>query len=267
MSITTLPKTGLNTQSRKDKNWDTALNDGLEAFEDRIGEEYDGGSGGGNPNGEVEGFWLGRTIFDTSLSTIWTCVELGTVLTTKWQMLGVPVGSIQAFPFSALPPGYLALDGTSYPKGDYPRLWDVLPAAGGAGVNDNPIWKDATLIHLPDFKDYILVGGSDPNKVGNRLGTDTALEAGGHEHTGDTAETVLTIDQIPPHTHDYFGYDQPSGGPPESQKIDNDIGQVLKVTNTTGGGLGHKHSITPELDHTHNLDPFRVKIIWAIRAF
>ena len=79
--------------------------------------------------------------------------------------------------------------------------------------------------------------------------TQTNIGKGGSWYTDDT---VLTIDQIPPHTHNWYG--AIDGGSDVGRQIDRFMlngygnarwwGNLYKMDNT-GGGQGHNHKYQP----------------------
>jgi microcystin-dependent protein len=86
------------------------------------------------------------------------------------------LGTIQAVTRESLPNTMLLCDGSVYNKDDYPQLWEVLPLA----------MKDATTLTLPDLRNLFLVGAGMDYSLGD---------------TGGVAEVLLTIDEIPSHSH------------------------------------------------------------------
>jgi hypothetical protein len=250
MATTELP-CGLITQEEGDTDWKTGLDQGLVNLNDRLVETY-----AGDPNGNVKGWWLGRTIWDTVSLVPWTCVFAQSMVNTKWQMMGVPVGSIHAFVTTTMPHGYLALDGASVGKFAYPQLALVVPTS----------WLIGNNIVLPDFVEYLLVGGSDPAKVGDLVGDNMTSLDGSHDHGGASGDTALTIAQIPAHTHQYFA-PALSGGTPTWSAISGGLGRLEESTGITGSSATHNHTVASVVSHQHSIDPKRVKVIWGIRAF
>lgn len=113
----------------------------------------------------------------------------------------------------------------------------------------------------------------------------TTSEAGAHDHTGDTGETVLTSDNMPVHTHDLFAFNTTSvdgrvdgfalaandvsvagernaGG---AYITDNGKGtQIIKDTGTADPD-GHTHTISEEAAHTHTVATMPPYIVlWAL---
>lgn len=77
--------------------------------------------------------------------------------------------------------------------------------------------------------------------------------------TNVTGSTVLTINQIPAHTHTADRYK--SSGDLGASNIPlasgNKIETATTAVNSTGGGKGHTHTLS---NHTHNITPLRYEI-------
>lgn len=97
----------------------------------------------------------------------------------SWYLGNMLIGQISSF-LGTLPEFWLALEGDSFDRVDYPELWDVL---------DNQ-FKDSTTFTLPDLSDlFIANAGSGSYSLGDSDGE--------NDHTLITAE-------IPAHTHTYL---------------------------------------------------------------
>jgi microcystin-dependent protein len=116
---------------------------------------------------------------------------------TDWLEVGSPIDDVIAAAFStitefynmtligmvnqflgAVPPGWLALDGATHEKDDYPELHEILPSS----------LKTGTDFTLPDIADAFMFGTNTPAEIGD---------------TGGSNLTTLTIAQLPAHTHSY----------------------------------------------------------------
>jgi microcystin-dependent protein len=133
----------------------------------------------------------------------------------------IMVGQIVAFPNeTAVPPNCLVCNGQTFAQDDFPTLYGIL------GTNI-----------LPDLRSVFLLGTGNGRVAGD---------------TGGEESHTLTIDEIPPHSHEYSSAigsvatvvvpDAPSAVPSPS------------MTLPTGGGMAH-----------NNMPPFYV-IIYAITA-
>jgi len=87
------------------------------------------------------------------------------------------IGMINQF-ITAVPVGWLALDGATHDGDDYPELFDALPASMKTG-------SDFT---LPDMTDVFVFGTNTAGEIGDTAGENT---------------TTLTIGQLPAHDHTY----------------------------------------------------------------
>lgn len=115
----------------------------------------------------------------------------------------------------------------------------------------------------PDLRDVFIVGAGRDYAVGAKGGTNTATvstnpaatlastSTGSHSHSGNTQAHVLTIAEIPPHTHSIDAHARDG-----SAAVLGDGGSqttyVGVKTGSTGGGLGHTHGINADGVHTHD---------------
>ena len=112
----------------------------------------------------------------------------------SWYLGVMFIGQVSSF-LGSLPSSWLALDGSTHDKSDYPELWEALDSQ----------YKDATTFTLPDFSDlFLAVAGTGSYALGDTGGED--------DHT-------LTIAEIPAHTHTYvppvFDVDLEAPGVPD----------------------------------------------------
>lgn len=107
--------------------------------------------------------------------------------------------------------------------------------------------------YYPIGKTYITMGSEDPNKT---IGGTWIKISGGYIYAanktlGQTSfygwgaqSTILTVDQIPPHTHSYYGhygYNREARSTLGWNLGDTDYNDYR--VSTTGGGKGHTHDI------------------------
>jgi microcystin-dependent protein len=100
----------------------------------------------------------------------------------------VPTGSVVAFGGGTIPSGYLACDGSAVDRTTYASLFAVIGTNFGPG-------NGVDTFNLPDLRGRVVVGKAASgtfNTINNSGGTETEL---------------LTVDQIPSHTH---GHNNPS---------------------------------------------------------
>lgn len=108
---------------------------------------------------------------------------------------GVPPGTILAFAGQTAPPGWLPCDGTSYPRTQYPDLFQVVGTQWGAA--------DGTSFNVPDLRGKFLrgmapSGGADPDCA-------TRAPAGPDAQGGCDKPGTDQAQQLGAHTHDVYG--------------------------------------------------------------
>lgn len=146
-----------------------------------------------------------------------------------------------------------------------PDLWQVLDGNNGT----------------PDSRDRYPIGASSTKIQGTTGGTSFPTvtgEAGAHDHTGDTGESILDADDMPVHHHRLyvrqsatlrgnthgFGFANTAGL--EGQIIDDapygyeddapqSMGNTLVEPTGTADPTGHSHTIAEQADHTHSIEP------------
>jgi len=158
------------------------------------------------------------TVIDTSQNYDWTGTHTG---------IGI-VGEIIAYASSTVPTGFLACNGQTVATLDYANLFALLGYTyGGSGAN----------FLLPDLRGRNIIG----------YGTTTDLTIDAMGETGGATSTVLTIPQMPSHTHSFQAITNtptangPTGaGTPTTKDTTNN-------TSSTGGDQPHP-----------NMDPFIV---------
>ena len=135
-----------------------------------------------------------------------------------------PVGTVLAF-FGLeanIPEKWLLCDGSSHINADYPELVDILPSFYVSGSN----------FFTPDLRERFVFG--TPNDAG--------IGAVGGENTH-----VLTISEMPAHTHVQQGRNSPAGGVLQSAVAVNIAagGAVATTTATGSQGGGNAHNNVP----------------------
>lgn len=115
----------------------------------------------------------------------------------------------------------------------------------------------------PNLTDRFIVGAGLNYAVGTTGGAVTANTSangahghstdtqGWHSHGGSTAGHVLSLNEIPSHTHGWrrgTGNDGPEGG------IGRNIAEAYTAqTDAAGGGAAHSHDIYGDGSHSHNV--------------
>lgn len=129
------------------------------------------------------------------------------------------VGMVAPFVQSSMNPGWLKCNGAVYSREDYPELWEVIP----------PHKREGDYFVVPDLRDRF-VYGQGPGAL--------AYDYGGAE------EVVLTIGEMPPHSHVYqesiiSDIDLELTGAPQP------VYNAPKASNTSNTGEGRAHENMP----------------------
>ena len=138
-----------------------------------------------------------------------------------------PTGSVQSFAGSNAPYGWLLCDGQSVSRTTYITLFNVIGTIYGDGDGE-------TTFTLPDMRGRVSVAAGDAPGLTNRnLG-----EIGGEENH------ILTIAEMPSHTHDYVDtYRTGNQGTDNAfntqTAADEGVVNQSKTTVATGGGAAH----------------------------
>lgn len=109
-------------------------------------------------------------------STVQEVIEAAFATVTEYYNMGL-IGMVNQF-IASVPVGWLALDGATHDKDDYPELYAALPASMKTG-------SDFT---LPDMTDAFAFGTNTLGEIGDGGGSNS---------------NVLTVAQLPAHTHTY----------------------------------------------------------------
>lgn len=130
---------------------------------------------------------------------------------------------IVAWPTDTPPTGWLICDGSAISRTTYADLFAIIGTTYGAG-------DGSTTFNLPNLKGRVIVG-----KDSAQTEFDNLAETGGEK------THVLTIDEMPAHTHTAESQVGPAGGDGGTGK------EQSGNTGSTGGGQAH-----------NNLQPYMV---------
>lgn len=169
------------------------------------------------------------------------------VLKTTFPNLNAPVTATPAQLNSPIPAGVITMWSGSVAT--IPTGWALCDGTGGT-----PNLLNRFIVAAGDTYAPGATGGSLTSAAGGTH-THTESSAGSHSHTGVTGSTVLTTDQIPAHTHTYS---QASGSATEYGTDVNGTSGLASTSTvasgSTGGGLGHTHTISADGTHTHTIN-------------
>lgn len=142
---------------------------------------------------------------------------------------------------SIIPPGVITLWAGS--EGSIPSGWQLCNGSGLTTAGDA----------VPDLRDKFVVGATSTYAIGATGGQATPTIS------ATSANHILTVDQIPSHTHDYKH--GPYGG--DSTVVtsnawngNGDPNQKTRRTLSTGGGQGHNHTVNVTNPANSNLPPY-----------
>lgn len=159
------------------------------------------------------------------------------------------------------------VDTYGVPKGAI-IMWSGTTLPTGWGLCDGTIQGG---VQTPDLRNKFIYGVSTLTEVKTTGGSTTAstTTAGEHNHSGTTQSHVLTVDQIPAHTHPLANpLIEKSGGGIDRHQAYNSNTATISATGSTGGNLGHSHNITNGGAHSHNVTgimPPYVKLAFIIK--
>ena len=110
----------------------------------------------------------------------------------------------------------------------------------------------------PDLRDRFIVGAGTTYNQGTTGGAASSQtnNAGAHNHGGFTGDTVLTVEQLPAHSHNFsttLGTRKVSAGgsAPNAITSSNYDTALTNPIASTGGGLAHNHTIATDGTHNH----------------
>ena len=129
-----------------------------------------------------------------------------------------PTGSIIMYGAATAPTGWLLCDGSAVSRTTYADLFAIIGTTFGVG-------NGSTTFNLPDLRDRFVVGAGTSYNIND---------------TGGEATHVLTINEMPNHSHSVAA---DSGGAPYTLGVGGG-GSVINV-NTTSVGGGQPHNNLP----------------------
>ena len=129
----------------------------------------------------------------------------------------LPVGSVVEWTGTQTPQNWLLCDGREVSRTTYSELFAAIGTVWGAG-------DGSTSFNIPDYRDKFVLGA----------GKDVDLA-----ETGGEKEVTLTVDQIPPHTHQ--AQVSSTGGSDETITRGTSKALWRQLISSTGGGQSHNN--------------------------
>lgn len=148
------------------------------------------------------------------------------------------IGMIAAFLVEP-PAGWLALDGQSYQRDDFPYLWDRLPTG----------WKAGSQFTLPNASGYVLIGAE--SGIGQTVGSNTVQ---------------LTVDQLPSHDHATLPHEHNIIGVVGATTIGLEAPQPVMVPSVASTLPAGVDVLPTGNNEPIDITPASITVIWAIRA-
>ena len=158
---------------------------------------------------------------------------------------GVNTGIVVPWGSASIPSGFLLCDGTAVSRSTYAALFAIISTTYGVG-------DGTTTFNVPDLRDKTIVGVSSSNSkaLAQAIGANTVTPTG--NIGGSVADTTLTSNQIPSHSHNIAFPNSASmeqGGPAISSGGGPD---GTRGTSNTGGGAAHGHNLSANFTGTAN---------------
>jgi microcystin-dependent protein len=151
---------------------------------------------------------------------------------------GLPTGTILAYSGTNAPSGYFMCNGTSLSSFTYPELFAVIGTFWGPGDGSLDEFGRVRNFKLPDMRGRVISGLDVGQSEFNALGK-----------TGGAKTHVLTVAEMPAHTHDFVANRSNNGGNNSGQPVNSDGSQVDYLHTTRSSGSGQPHN---------NLQPYGV---------
>jgi hypothetical protein len=247
--------------------------------------------------------WTGAHTFDQAIQAeggVVGDVEGNTTGTHTGNVVGDVVGDSGTFTGSAdfsggtvefapgaIPLAALADDVIDYILLNSAPILGIIPFHGDIVDVPGNWWPCDGTNGTPDLRDRFVLAAGPVNAVDSFGGVtihshSATIDAGGaHSHTGTSGNTVLTINQMPAHTHlngvvdkndNLFNHGGAAASPTMANSIDGNSSDGTREGTTTSAGSGDPHNHTVSIDsggaHTHtattsnatNLPPFFTKL-------
>lgn len=195
----------------------------------------------------IDGIRLPRSLYTVNTATritLSTSYPAGTLITL---VQNEPAAQLQAIPIGmTIMLGVTATPAQLFGYGTWERV-----AEGKAIFGQSSADTDFdTLAKTGGSKTHTHSGSTATAGSHNHSGSSAA--GGSHNHGGKTGSTILTVDQMPAHTHSWYGASL-STFANGSAKEGYEYYGTGDQTTSTGGSQGHDHTISDSGTHTHGI--------------
>ncbi len=146
------------------------------------------------------------------------------------RQLFTPIGCILPYGGSVAPSGFILCDGSAVSRTLYANLFSVIAILYGSG-------DGTTTFNIPDMRGRIAAGKDNMGGVaaGRLTSAGSGIDGATLGATGGAENVVLTISQMPAHTHTSATGSIAGGAVPTATSIVS--GSI--TTSSTGGGAAH----------------------------
>jgi microcystin-dependent protein len=151
-----------------------------------------------------------------------------------------PVGKLSAFAGTSAPSGWVLCDGRLLLRASYPALFAQIGTLYGSTLSTN--------FRVPDHRGRSLIGLDQMDGTQGSANVVTGSWADTSGGTGGSETHVLTVPEMPSHTHPMTSYPNGAGGGGNPLNSNNTGTQSNPTTSATGGGLAH-NNMQPSIAH------------------
>jgi microcystin-dependent protein len=145
---------------------------------------------------------------------------------------GVNTGIVVPWGTASVPSGFLACDGSAVSRTTYSALFAVVGTTYGVG-------DGTTTFNVPNLAGRTVISKSNNQSLASTGGANCITPTG--NISGATANTTLTVNQIPSHTHTWAVGGGCTGN---SVAASASCRNASPATGSAGGGQAHSHNLS-----------------------